>query len=85
MLLYPLFIEKEMKEENGYKLELPNCSENTLKWCDFIWPENAGEDWELHFCPWTSGVRIIILTMSSSCSYHGGKVELYFSLTSEDR
>lgn len=28
-----------MRKENGHKLELPNCSESTLKCCDFIWPE----------------------------------------------
>lgn len=39
LLLYPLFIEKEMREENGYKLDLDNCSERTLKGCDFIRPE----------------------------------------------
>lgn len=39
LLVYPLFIEKEMREENGYKLDLPNRSESTLKGCDFIWPE----------------------------------------------
>lgn len=74
-----------MKEENGYKLELFNCSENILKWCDFIWFENVGEDWELYFCFWIFGVRIIILIMFLSCSYYGGKVEFYFFLIFEDR
>lgn len=40
-----------MKEENGHKLESPNCSESTLKCYDFMWPENADEAWELHLCP----------------------------------
>lgn len=39
LLLYPLFIEKEMREENGYKLDMPNCSESALKGCDFLRPE----------------------------------------------
>lgn len=40
-----------MKEENGHKLESPNHSESMLKCCDFLWPENADEKWELGFCP----------------------------------
>lgn len=75
-----------MKEENGHKLESPSCSESTLKCCDFIWPENAEDDCELHFGSWTSAIKIIMQAISSCyCYYHGGKVELYFSLTSEDR
>jgi len=40
LLLYPLFIEEEMKEENEHRLQLPKHSDNFLKYCDFILPEN---------------------------------------------
>lgn len=29
-----------MKEENEHRLQLPNHSDNFLKYCDFIWTEN---------------------------------------------
>lgn len=75
-----------MKEGNGHKLESPNYSESTLKCCDFIWSENAEGDCESHFGPQTCGIKIVMQAISSHYSYyHGEKVELYFSLTSEDR
>ena len=73
-----------MKEENEHRLQLPNRSESFLKFCDFIQPENAEENWELCFHPWTPAIKISVSAISSSY-YHRVKMEIYFSLAFEDR
>lgn len=73
-----------MKEENEHRLQLPNHSENFLKYRDFIWTENQKKIGSCFFILGPPTIKISVSAIPFSY-YHRVKMEIYFSLTFEDR